>query len=326
MTDKKEISSKQVSVLHNLRPEEYEHPFDKQALNALEGTPGLEILIRKIFEYGIEKLVKMQYTGSNIKVTSKNLPDFDNLIKQVCRTIHLRDVPECYIQQGDDINAMTTGSEKPIIIFNHGAIDKLSHDELIFLIGHEIGHIKSQHSVYHLLGLVLPIIADMIVGIGGIISKGMEMALVNWQRKSEFTADRAGLLACQNIEAAITAMMKMAGAPSCSYDSLNPIDFLEQAKEFENFDIDQMNKFAKLVSAMGETHPWTVMRGAEMQKWIESGEYRQLIIKHSQIPPTDTDLSSNKDKHFIFCTNCGKEIRPASRFCIHCGSKTNRAD
>jgi hypothetical protein len=60
---KDETSISHPVVLNGLRPEEYEHPLDRKALNALEGTPGLETLIRKINQYGIEKIVKVRYTG-----------------------------------------------------------------------------------------------------------------------------------------------------------------------------------------------------------------------------------------------------------------------
>ena len=42
-----DLSNLHLTVLHGLRSEEYEHPLDRQTLNALEGTPGLETLIRK---------------------------------------------------------------------------------------------------------------------------------------------------------------------------------------------------------------------------------------------------------------------------------------
>jgi len=326
MNDRNETSSPDTIILRGLQSEEYEHPFDKQALNALEGTPGLETLIRKFNQNGIEKIFKVQCTGSNIKVSSKNLPDLDNVIKTVCKTIHLRDVPELYIEQGDEINACTIGSENPIVIIKQGCIEKLSTDELLFIIGHEIGHIKSQHCLYHLLASVFPIIGDIVgaatLGIGSLISKPIEIALLNWQRKSEFTADRAGLLACQKIEAAITTMMKIAGTPVTHYNSLNPMHFLEQAREFQGFDDNSMNKLMKAISAMGSTHPWTVMRCAEMQKWIESGYYRKILLNHSQSVTTNTSSEkSAENENLILCIQCEKKIRRDSKFCIHCGSK-----
>ena len=89
---------------------------------------------------------------------------------------------------------------------------------------------------------VVPLMGELLssvtLGLGGLFSTGIQVALLNWQRKAEFTADRAGLLACQNVEAATTVMMKLAGAPPRFYGSLKAEDFKRQAKEFEGFDED----------------------------------------------------------------------------------------
>lgn len=66
-------SNAQRLVLYGLKPEEYEHSLDRKALNSLEGTPGLEILMRKISEYGIEYTSRMQFKGSYIAVNEKML-------------------------------------------------------------------------------------------------------------------------------------------------------------------------------------------------------------------------------------------------------------
>ena len=42
---------------------------------------------------------------------------------------------------------------------------------------------------------------------------GLQGALTRWQRSSELTADRAGLLACQSQDPALRSMMKLAGLP-----------------------------------------------------------------------------------------------------------------
>ena len=49
-------------IIEGLYSKEYEHPFDKKALDALEGTPGLEILVRKFNQYWTDKVLKIQYT------------------------------------------------------------------------------------------------------------------------------------------------------------------------------------------------------------------------------------------------------------------------
>lgn len=94
---------------------------------------------------------------------------------------------------------------------------------------------------------------------------------------SEFTADRAGLLCCQNKDAMIRAFIKMAGLPKEQYNNIPTESFIQQARDFKALDVEGMNKVVKLLSIADSTHPWTVMRSAELLKWIESGEYDKII-------------------------------------------------
>jgi Zn-dependent protease with chaperone function len=96
---------------------------------------------------------------------------------------------------------------------------------------------------------------------------------------SEFTADRAGLMCCQDPEAMARAFIKMAGLPLKEFDNIRTDTFLQQARDFKMLDYDGMNKVVKFLSIADETHPWTVMRSAELLKWIESGEYDRFISK-----------------------------------------------
>ncbi len=302
-------------ILYDLNNREYEHELDRKALMALEGTPGLEKVVRFFNKYGLERFIKIQYTGSNIKVTKTNFPMLHKMLLEACNVLAIDKIPDLYIELGF-INAKIMGVEKPIIVLTSGCIGLLTFDELLFIIGHELGHIKSEHVLYHQMSEVLPILGAVIgnatLGIGGLVATGIQIALLNWRRKSEFTADRAGLLVCQNIDSAITAMMKLAGLPPKYYKIANTDDFIQQAKEFEDFDFNQFDKAAKVLSVMGATHPWTVMRAAEMNKWIDSGNYTNIIERHAK-------KKSNPDN--IFCVNCGKKIKKGQPFCNFCGCK-----
>lgn len=267
--------------LVGLNHQEYEHPFDCTARHTLEQTPGIKLLVRKLNQYGIEKILKIQYTGSNFKATAQNFAEIYTVLEEVCHLLCLPKVPEIYIQWGYSINAFTAGVENPIIVLNSGCIDLLSPEELLFVIGHEVGHIKSQHVLYYQMASVMPSLSHLIgeatLGVGGLVATGLQLALLNWRRMSEFTADRAGLLACQDVNVAARALIKTAGLPQKYFNSINVESFVNQAKEFEGYDYDTLDKVAKVMSTMWQEHPWTVMRASELFKWIESGGYERIL-------------------------------------------------
>ena len=263
-------------ILTGLSADSYEHPFDRKALETLENTPGLTLVGNYITKNLVERVYNVQYTGSHLKVTKDAYPEIYEYLEYACKILDVKQIPELYIEWGYNINACTVGAENPIIVINSGLIDLCDDDEIMFVIGHELGHIKSNHMLYHMMAQVLNIIVSMIP-FGDVASAPLQYALYYWNRMSEFTADRAGLLCCQNKDAAIRAFMKMAGMPIKQYDDMHYDTFIQQAKDFKLLDYDGMNKVVKLISIADESHPWTVMRAAELLNWIDSGEYNKYV-------------------------------------------------
>jgi Zn-dependent protease with chaperone function len=305
--------------LSGLRPQAYEHPHDTRALDALKNTAGLETLVRKLNEWGFERLLKVQLTGSNLRVTADNFPAIYEQAQSACDLLDLPLRPEIYIAAGGDINAFTAGVEHPLVVLNAGAVDLLSDDELLFVIAHELGHIKSGHVLYYQIAEFLPVIVEIVgaatFGIGDVLSAGLQIALMNWRRKSEFTADRAGLLACQDVSVALSTLMKLAGLPQKHYAAINTEDFIAQARDFEALDTDKLSWLAKWLSTSGQTHPWTVLRANQLLGWIDAGSYEQVLRTPQQAPlqlPPGVKL---------FCTQCGRPLGGAEAFCPGCGAK-----
>lgn len=267
---------KNKKILKGLSHEQYEHPFDQKALAALEATPGLGLVGKFITKHTVERIYTVQYTGSHLKVTKVNYPKIYEYLQYACKVLDVKIVPELYIEWGYDINACTVGAENPIIVLHSGLIDLCDDDEIMFIIGHELGHIKSNHMLYHMMAQVINLIINQIP-FGSYAAAPIQYALYYWDRMSEFTADRAGLLCCQNKEAAIRGFMKMAGMPIKQFNEMNYQTFIQQATEFKQLDYDGLNKFIKILTIADATHPWTVVRAAELLNWINEGAYSQYI-------------------------------------------------
>lgn len=310
-------------TISGLESREYEHPFDRRALAALEKTPGLDVALRKFHQYWTDKLLKVQFTGSNIKVTSRNYPVIYRTFSEACEILSIQKVPDLYIKWGYEINAFVAGVQDPIVVLNSGMIDLLTEEEMLFVIGHELGHIKSEHMLYHQMGQVLPVLGDVIgsatLGFGKLLSTGLSMALYNWMRMSEFTCDRAGLLVCQDTKVAAGTLVKMAGVPRKYFDDINVEEFIVQAKEFESFDYNALDKFAKIMSTMWQSHPWIVMRAAEFFKWVDSGEYDEVLGRERTSSVSGTSGGSASHCH------CGAALVQEQRYCGQCGKEIESA-
>lgn len=266
----------QKKILTGLDHKQYEHPFDKMALEKLESIPLLTKFFTWMTTNTIERIYTVQYTGSNLKVTNTNYPKIYQYLEDACHILDLDRMPDLYLDWHYSINACTIGAEHPIIILNSGLIDLCDDDEIMFILGHEVGHVKSNHMLYHMMAQVVDFFIDSIPG-GNLVAGGLQYALYYWYRMSEFSADRAGLLCCQDTEAMIRAFIKMAGLPIKEFGNIRTDTFLQQARDFKTLDYDGMNKVVKLISIADDSHPWTVMRSSELLKWIDSGEYGRFI-------------------------------------------------
>lgn len=264
--------------LVNLNPASYEHEFDKKALNVVKNIPLLPSAAEWILNWTVIRQNMIALCGSNFHITKSACPELYRLCTEVYDTLCLPTYPEVYAQQDYYINAYTTGYQtKSFIVISSGAADKLNDDELKFVIGHEAGHVKSGHVLYHLASAYLGSAINLIPGAGVLASALTLSALRYWNRMSEFTADRAGLLACQNLDAAVSSIMKMSGLPERFYKTADLKGFVQQAKEFEHKYGGTTDNVYKLMNIIDEDHPWTVIRAAELIKWVESGEYDKIL-------------------------------------------------
>lgn len=290
MTDKRFI---------RINPEIYQHPFDRKALASLEKMPGLSFLMKKVNEYGIERILRLQTLGSEFKVTPRNFPKLYNPFIETCQILDVNPPPELYLAPGQGhITTYAIGVEKPLISVNLETMEWLTNEELYFALGHELIRLKGRYMTYQQMAYVLPTIKGIIstttLGLGAIASNGLELALLHWIVMSKFTADRAGLLACQNLEVAIATLMKIGGVPAeyLTDDTIN--DFEDQAREFMATNLDNIDQITKVFSFMEFRLPWVVMRMAELFKWVDSGEY-QSLLDTGKLPQKTQDITSDSN-------------------------------
>jgi hypothetical protein len=297
-----------------LNPREYEHHMDKYLLRKLEETPGAEKFAREFQKHGLEKYYSIIYTGSYLKVSEDQFPDVYEILKKACELIHLTEIPDLYIFPGSGIEAFAFGSENPIVLISRRTVDWLTEEELLGLIGHQVGHIKSGHMLYHDMVRILPTVGNLIggstLGIGKLFTGAIEKGLLQWALMSDLTADRAGLLTCQNLEDYLKLLMKTGGAPRKYYKKKKELDttgFKKQAREFKALDTDSVEQLAKLAIISERYHPWAVLRASELLKWVDSGKYQKILDK--------------ADSEVLLCFSCGSKLEVGEVFCGECGEK-----
>src|SRR6202034_4788787 len=129
-------------------------------------------------------------------------------------------------------------------------------------------------------------------------ARGVIWALEEWYRKSEVSCDRAGLLAGQDVDAARRALMKTAGGSRLA--EFNSDAFHQQAHEYDAVP-DVRDGLLKLLQLQGNTHPFAVVRFAELDRWAEGGDYARILAGNYLRREDDSTAS------------LGEEVRSAAR-------------
>lgn len=305
--------------LTDLDPREYEHPADQRTLDLLQQTRGVDTLVKKFYEFGIERIVEIQCTGSNLEVTASSFPRLHEMLEAACATLHLMHLPRLYLHHSEDIQGLTTGVDRPTVLLATACVDDLSDAETRFVLGRQIGHIKSRHVLYYEIGTLMPVLSEVLaaptLGLSALVTAPLQVALLHWMRMSEYTADRAGLLACQDTAAAASALAKVAGLPRSCYDAFNVDDFVAQARAFEGFDADKLNKVLKFASLTFGEQQWAVARAHELLCWVDDGHYKRVLDRETKAPDAPAAPSAR------FCTACGSPMPEGGRFCTACGQE-----
>jgi Zn-dependent protease with chaperone function len=282
-------------LLREIDPSAWEHPADRAALQALRRIPVFDEVLRKVFGLFGERPIRLAFQANAVRVSERQFPEVHRLYSDVLETL---DAPERYplfISQTPVVNAGAYGMDKPFIILNSGAIRLLDHEnELRYLLGHEVGHVLSGHVLYRTMMVILIQLAQLGFPIIGLAARAVLMALLEWSRKAELSADRAGLLAVQDPEAAMRSMMKLAGGGTNEETDLG--EFLAQADEYRKGG-DLVDAVFKVLNLLAVTHPFHVLRAAELRDWVEKGAYDRILRgeyrhRNDEPPPWREDLAA----------------------------------
>ena len=270
-------------AIKDLHSSEYEHPHDRVALEALRKIP----LFPKVLELCTvpqNSITRLELLGSNLKVSERQMPSLYKLMREACEALEV-DEPLFYVSSAPQLNAYTACPDKPIVCIYSYLLDILTDDEIRFVIGHELAHIKSQHIVYQALGTILGenLLSAILSTVPGLSTfsqpaiYALNYAYYEWYRAAEFSCDRGGYLACQNFTASCTALMKLAGSSQRFCSELNLEEFIEQSRNFESVSCEGLGLVQKIILSNGRSHPWSVARVHELNKFNDSGEYTNIL-------------------------------------------------
>jgi len=133
--------------LKDISPKAYEHPADRAATAALSQIPMMDTVVRKLIEFG-ERSIHQQLLAGAVRLGPDQLPEVWASHRAALARLDIDYVPDLYMWQMPFTNAMAIGSKKPMVVLNSGAVSLFDEHEIRTVLGHEAGHILSDHLMY----------------------------------------------------------------------------------------------------------------------------------------------------------------------------------
>ncbi|MFF5387015.1 M48 family metallopeptidase [Streptomyces sp. NPDC013012] len=268
----------------------YEHPADRSALVALRKLSGFDTAFKALSGLLPERSLRLLYLSDSVRVSDAQFSHLNDMLRDACYILDLEKVPPMYVTQDPKPNAMCIGLDEPIIVLTTGLVELLDDEEMRAVVGHEVGHALSGHAVYRTVLLFLTNLALKIawIPLGTVAITAVVTALREWFRKSELSADRAGLLVGQDVRASMRGLMKIAGGNHLH--EMNVDAFLAQADEYEKAG-DLRDSVLKILNVLPRSHPFTAVRAAELKKWSETRDFQRIMDGHYPKRSEDKDTS-----------------------------------
>jgi Zn-dependent protease with chaperone function len=197
--------------------EDYASEADQEALEILKATGPLPFLAKTLIVEPRMRRLKASLSAHAIHIS--RIQELDAIMRECAENLCLDFLPAVYIQDLGRPNAFTFGTDaEPIIVLDNRLLRLLVRGEWLALLGHEMGHVKTQHLIYHSLAEIL------IEGAGfsasvlgfGFVTTPIRLALLAWHRESELSADRAALIASSEVRHVASMFAKILGIPTAT--------------------------------------------------------------------------------------------------------------
>ncbi|MBR2894454.1 MAG: M48 family metallopeptidase [Oscillospiraceae bacterium] len=256
---------------HSLNIQDIAHPVDKTLIKVLETAH-----VRDILNVPLEQLVSAnfgQMLSTGIPLDNVNFPQLYDLMQSTCKRLGIQIPYTVITNQLAGINAFATGTDnRAFIVVSSMAAEYLQPKELQFIVSHECGHIAMQHMVYHTAGSLAAIVGGYVPLLGPVLAQTAVFPLNCWNRCSEITADRIGLICCEDLRASQMALLRIVGG----FTDISEIDidrYIVQSHSLQN------TQFLGKLGEYFQTHPMIYKRLRALEYFYHSKMYYQAVGK-----------------------------------------------
>ncbi|MDQ6933082.1 MAG: RDD family protein [Candidatus Eremiobacteraeota bacterium] len=209
-------------------------------------------------------LARGQLLGSSVLIDKQHFPAVFRVVER-CASLLAVPVPLIFVRDDMQVPIVALGFGEPysLVLSSHW-LDHFQEDELTFMVGRELGHVAAGHTRLTSLLSV----------------NGKENALVSlvfgaWLRRTEYTADRLGLLCCRSADAARRSI-----TIATFHKFGRQVDIGAFALQRSEFTKDSVLRMGQWLSSA----PYATQRMARIDDFVQSSLYARWEARISSRP------------------------------------------
>ena len=288
------MSMQEVLRYEQISSKSWEHPADRAATAALRSIPLMDKVLKKLVDITHERRLRQVLIGNAVQISDKQVPMLWSRYGQCASVLDIVAVPDLFVTQTPLVNALTVGAKRPMVIIFSGLAHDYTPSEVDAVLGHELGHVLSEHNYYQTALYILRMLIMSRAGIGGMFA-GLPMVavylvLLEWARAAELSSDRASALVVDDPRITCQMLMRLAGG---ALEGMSLDAFLAQAARYEEEE-DMFARWSRSWIEASLTHPFAVKRARELMSWVSDGSYDRIrggdYVRRGQEPPVTAEL------------------------------------
>lgn len=203
---------------------------------------------------------------TSVRLTERLAPEVWACVEHCVKTLGVNRRIELYCSQNAELNAfvLPPQQDKVCIGFSSSALERFDEGELRFVLGHELGHALFAH---HRM-------SEQVLEVGDeALSVHHRMRFYAWKRYAELTADRVGMLCCQDFSAAVCTFFKLTSGLSNARWKSNAV---QEAMTHAAKDAAEIEAAAN-PDDWFSTHPYSPLRVKALDLFFRSRTYHRLL-------------------------------------------------
>lgn len=253
--------------IRNLDVEALRVPVERETATALNRDPEFRRILASMPPVD-ERRDLRELKSMSLRLSEAMAPEIYKSAREASELLRIDKPVEIYQARGEDNVVFFSGTkhEKLLLMLRGSYVSELDHAGRLLILGHELGHYLA-HQINTPAGRIGAAAHKIaLFGTGTYLDNiGAAHSMAR-----ELTADRFGMLACQDVEAMLRVHMVEASGVKASSMKWDPLEYLKEARALMD------ETLTKGEVALGLTHPEHNLRTYAAWLFSETELYREL--------------------------------------------------